>query len=396
MTAPDATGSDATGSDATVQAAAKWVAIAALEPLDMPMLGLLATAWPDPSEARRRLSARDPVLAASWPKARLDRAARAAATSPPDAADAVTAGLAAVGGRFVSTDDPVFAERLVPPEWPPFVTVRGELVAAPTVAIVGMRACSAAAARFAAVLAAELAARGVTVVSGLAVGIDAAAHRGAIDGGGRTVAVLAGGVDRPRPRHNEALGDEILTRGGGWVSHVPPGTPTPGWRFPVRNRLIAGCADAVVVVEAARSGGSLSTAAHARRLGRPVFAVPGVPWDPRAEGTNALLAGGALVCRSADDCVVALGMTRSRRRSGSDDTTGADAAVPPGCDPGDAVVLAAVDAVPTELDTVARRTDLPLMTMLAAVGRLERAGAVVRPSPSTVQRSAVSGASPVR
>jgi DNA processing protein len=393
------TGSDATGSDATAQAAAAWVAIAALEPLDMPMLGLLATAWPDPAEARRRLAARDPVLSASWPKARLDRAARTAAMSSPDAADAVAADLAAVGGRFVATDGPVFAERLVPPEWPPFVTVRGELVAAPTVAIVGMRACSAGAARFAAVLAAELAARGVTVVSGLAVGIDAAAHRGALDGGGRTVAVLAGGVDRPRPRHNEALGDEILARGGGWVSHVPPGTPTPGWRFPVRNRLIAGCADAVVVVEAARSGGSLSTAAHARRLGRPVFAVPGVPWDPRAEGTNALLAGGALVCRSADDCVVALGMARSRRRAGGagggDGSRPGTVTVPPvGCEPGDLLVLAAVDAVPTELDTVAQRTDLPLMAMLAAVGRLERAGAVVRPSPSTVQRVVPAAGSP--
>lgn len=371
--------------------AAGWIANAAIEGLDMPMLGLLAGAWPDPSDARRRLMRRDEVLASSWPRGRLERAARGAAYAP-DAA-AVLARVQAVGARFVPTDDPVWAGRLVPSEWPPYVTVRGELRGAPAVAVVGMRASSAAAQRFASSLAAELALRGVTVVSGLAVGIDAAAHRGALGAGGHTVAVLAGGVDRPRPAHNTALGDAILEAGGACISHVPPATPTPGWRFPIRNRLIAGCADVVVVVEAARSGGSLSTAAHARRLGRPVFAVPGVPWDPRAVGTNALLAGGALVCRDAGDCCVALGM----RRSGDRAAVANDGVVAPsGCEPGDVAVLDAIDAVPTSLDTVAQRTDLPLVTMLAAITRLERAGAVVRPSPSAVQRSTAPAASPSR
>jgi DNA processing protein len=183
-----------------------------------------------------------------------------------------------------------------------------ELCAEPSVAIVGARRSSRPADEFAFALGRGLAAAGVAVVSGLALGIDAAAHAGALAGGGRTVAVLGCGIDRVYPRQNTALAAQIAAEGV-IVSEWGAGVEPAPWRFPVRNRLIAALASVTVVVEATRRSGSLITADHALALGRDVLAVPGSAWSPLGEGVNALLRAGATPALSIDDVLDALGMS---------------------------------------------------------------------------------------
>ena len=190
--------------------------------------------------------------------------------------------------------------------------VRGDpsfvaLCAAPAVAMVGARAPSAAGERFARTLSRELAESGVSVISGLALGIDAACHAGALDGGGRTVAVLGCGIDRDYPRRNAALARRIAARGA-IVSEWGPGVEPAPWRFPVRNRIVAALAQATVVVEATRRSGALITADHALAIGRDVLAVPGAPWLELGGGTLALLRAGAAPVGSAADVLDALGV----------------------------------------------------------------------------------------
>jgi DNA processing protein len=177
----------------------------------------------------------------------------------------------------------------------------------PAVAMVGARAPSAAGERFARTLARELAEAGVGVVSGLALGIDAAAHAGALDGGGRTVAVLGCGIDRDYPRRNAALAARIAAAGA-IVSEWGPGVEPAPWRFPVRNRIVAALAQATVVVEATRRSGALITADHALALGRDVLAVPGAPWLELGGGTLALLRAGAAPVGGVGDVLDALGV----------------------------------------------------------------------------------------
>ena len=183
----------------------------------------------------------------------------------------------------------------------------GELAASPSVAIVGARRCSRAALAFTRTLTAELAARGVAVISGLALGIDAAAHDGALAGGGRTIAVLGCGIDRLYPRTNDDLAHRVIERGA-VVSEWGPGVEPAPWRFPVRNRLVAALADATVVVEASRRSGALITADHALALGRDVLAVPGSPWSELGQGTLKLLRAGAIPVGSAADVLDELGL----------------------------------------------------------------------------------------
>ena len=181
------------------------------------------------------------------------------------------------------------------------------LCASPSVAMVGARAPSAAGERFARTLACELAEAGVSVVSGLALGIDAAAHAGALEGGGRTVAVLGCGIDRNYPRRNAALATRIAASGL-IVSEWGPGVEPAPWRFPVRNRIVAALAQATVVVEATRRSGALITADHALAIGRDVLAVPGAPWLELGGGTLALLRAGAAPVGSAGDVLDAIGV----------------------------------------------------------------------------------------
>jgi len=170
------------------------------------------------------------------------------------------------------------------------------------IAVVGARRATPWGIAFAGRLAFDLARAGFTVVSGLARGIDAAAHRGALEAGGRTLALLGSGLDRVYPDEHRRLAQRIATQGA-VVTELPFGTPPLARHFPERNRLIAGMSWATVVVEAARDSGSLITAGLALESGRIVFSVPGPPGEPNAEGTNGLLRAGAHCCRGAGDVI---------------------------------------------------------------------------------------------
>ncbi|MFM7029143.1 MAG: DNA-processing protein DprA [Chakrabartia sp.] len=192
---------------------------------------------------------------------------------------------------------PLLAEMEAPP---PVLIVRGDLALArrPNVALVGARNASAAACRFARLIAADLAGRGVVVTSGLARGIDAQAHQGALTGG--TIAVIASGIDISYPPEHADLQAAIAEQGL-LVTEQPPGRDPLARHFPARNRIIAGLAKGVVVVEAAPKSGSLITARLANEAGRDVMAVPGSPLDPRSQGCNQLIRDGAVLVQTADD-----------------------------------------------------------------------------------------------
>lgn len=186
-----------------------------------------------------------------------------------------------------------------------------ELVEAPVVSIVGARRCSPAGSRLARSLGRGCSASGVTVASGMALGVDAAAHAGALESGAATIAVLAGGPDRAYPARSRRLYGDIAAAGA-VVSEMPPGTSSYRWGFPARNRLIAALAGLVVVVEAAERSGSLITADIAADLGVSVGAVPGAPGEPLAGATNELIRDGALLVRDAGDILEELVGVRPR------------------------------------------------------------------------------------
>jgi DNA processing protein len=201
---------------------------------------------------------------------------------------------------------PLLAELHDPPER---LFVRGEVEALlePGVAVVGARACSGYGAQVARSLARELASAGLVVMSGLARGVDGEAHRGALEGGGRTIAVLGCGIDRDYPRSHAELARRV-GMSGAVVSEYPPGVEPAPWRFPARNRIIAALARATVVVEARERSGALITADFALELGRDVFAVPGEITSGLSAGTNDLLRQGAAPLTSVRDVLDALGI----------------------------------------------------------------------------------------
>lgn len=240
------------------------------------------------------------------------------------------------------------------------------LLAPPLVAIVGSRSASAAGIAFATRLAGELAASGVGVVSGLARGIDAGAHQGALDRGGRTVAVLGCGVDRDYPAATVPLARRIAADGA-ILSEYPPSTPPAPFRFPERNRIVAALADATIVIEAAARSGALITARLALDLGRDVLAVPGAPWQSGAEGTNLLLKDGALPLTGAADALVALGLDPGAARD--DD---------PAVDGSARRVLAALRREPASADVLAARCGLTSSAAAALIAELELKGLLVR------------------
>ena len=200
-----------------------------------------------------------------------------------------------LGGDILVLDDGVYPTLLRETYDPPVTLyVKGawaECLEQPCVAIVGSRRCSTYGQNAALMLARELAQRGVTIISGLARGIDAAAHRGALEGGGKTVAVMGTGLDQFYPRDHGKLALEILKRGGGLVTQFPLGTPPVSENFPYRNRVISGLSLGVVVVEAAENSGSLITARLAMEQNREVFAVPGNITSRNSFGTNYLIKG---------------------------------------------------------------------------------------------------------
>lgn len=232
-------------------------------------------------------------------------AARGGGRAPQIAdAGAVRREIAAVerlGARYLFLDDPAYPPLLAELDnAPPALILRGNtaLLERPCVAMVGARNASAAACRFARQLAIGLVEQGATVVSGLARGIDTAAHQGALAGG--TVGVIASGIDIVFPPENAEL-QERVARQGLLVTEQPPGTEPLARFFPARNRIIAGLSLGTVVVEAAPRSGSLITARIAAEAGREVMAVPGSPLDPRAQGCNLLIREGAILVQSADD-----------------------------------------------------------------------------------------------
>ena len=184
---------------------------------------------------------------------------------------------------------------------------------APTIAVVGARACSGYGAHVARTLGRDLAAAGITVISGLARGVDAEAHRGALDAAGRTVAVLGCGIDRDYPAAHAELARRIAETGGIVAEYAPGVEPAP-WRFPARNRIIAALADAVVIVEARSRSGALITVDLAMEIGRPIYAVPGEITSALSDGTNNLLRRGqAAAITSARDVLDALGIEGTAR-----------------------------------------------------------------------------------
>jgi DNA processing protein len=239
-----------------------------------------------------------------------DLAARGGAPYRPAAEVRIASEIAAVkraGARYLFHDFPDYPHLLSAVESaPPIVTIRGDvtLAARPMVAVVGARNASAAAIKLAREFAGALAEAGFVVVSGLARGIDGAAHRGALAAsrGGGTIGVIASGIDIAYPPEHAALQEEIAAQGL-LIAEQPPGTEPLARHFPSRNRIIAGLAAGTLVVEAAPKSGSLITARLAGEFGREVMAIPGSPLDSRSHGCNQLIRDGAILVQSADDVV---------------------------------------------------------------------------------------------
>ena len=265
---------------------------------------------------------------------------------------------------------------------PPLIAAVGDLALAtrPAVGIVGARNASVSGAKMAARMARELGAHGYVVVSGFARGIDAAAHRASLESG--TVAALAGGLDRPYPPENDALYADIRSGQGLAISEMPMGWEPRARDFPRRNRLIAGIALGLVVIEAAHRSGSLITARRAADFGRLVFAVPGSPLDPRAAGTNGLLKDGAIVTTSSADVIEALAPSSRLfaddhpifEEPGGDDQTPFD-------EPREddrARVIEALGPSPAEIDDIIRHTGVAAQTVYLVLLELDLAGRLHR------------------
>lgn len=291
------------------------------------------------------------------------------------------AALAAAGARLVALCEPEYPEALAATEGaPPMIAVRGaaHLLSRPVVAVVGARNASAAGVQMARRLARDLGANDFTVVSGLARGIDGAAHEGALETG--TIAVLAGGIDVVYPPEHEELQARIGAMGL-LVAEMPPGTKPLGRHFPRRNRIISGLSLGVVVVEAALRSGSLITARLAGEQGREVFAVPGSPLDPRAKGTNGLIRQGAVLTEGAEDVIEALSPMLSRPLSVPED---AEFKAPPDAGSAD-ITDTARDAVrnllgpvAVDVDELLRQCDLTPPILLTILLELELAGLITR------------------
>jgi DNA processing protein len=278
------------------------------------------------------------------------------------------------GIHVLPWSDPAFPSLLAAiSDCPPVLWYYGDLTSlqAPTIAIVGSRAATSVAVDTAARLAADLTARGVTVVSGLARGVDSAAHRGALTNG-RTIAVLGSGVDYIYPPEHKPLAAQIA-QAGLVVSEYPPGTAPLPHHFPLRNRLISGLSLAIVVIEASEKSGSLITAGCALEQGREVMAVPGNVLSGRNRGGHALLKDGAKIVETADDIVEGLGWDPAADRSinpmASSSATVASA---------DPVLRAMVADEPYDLDALASRSGLDARRLLPRLIELELAGLVRR------------------
>ncbi|WP_323989098.1 MULTISPECIES: DNA-processing protein DprA [Nguyenibacter] len=344
------------------------------------------------------------ALAALPARARAAGRARALRIPTPDEIAAEIDGTTALGGRILILGDPDYPPLLAAiHDAPPALSVLGDpaRLHGCAVGIVGARNASSNGARMAESLAATLAAQGITIISGMARGIDAAAHRGALRAGA-TIAAVAGGLDRPYPSEHAEL-QSLIARHGAVVTETPLGVAPQTRHFPRRNRLIAGLAQGCVVVEAALRSGSLITAELATLYGRTVFAVPGSPLDPRCRGSNALLRHGAVLTESEHDVLAELPEERRGER------IGAGAAAPRPGRPGDLAqhqapwpapppaeaagrapaidadtpedageirraVLSLLSFTPTPVDDLVRRCQFSTSAILTVLSELELAG----------------------
>ena len=321
---------------------------------------------------------------------------RAIRICPQEVAEAELTAARKVGAAPVFTIEPGYPAALAQVDAPPpmlYVKGRRELLNRPAIAIVGSRNASAAGLKLARTFAGELASAGLVVVSGLARGIDASAHEASLAHG--TVAVLAGGADIVYPPEHTALQARI-GEGGCLVTEQPPGFVPRGKDFPRRNRLISGISRGVVVIEAARRSGTLVTARFAGEQGREVFAVPGHPLDPRAEGTNQLLKSGATFVTQPQDVLEALApqlaggvaaLTEPATAFLAPDET-ADAL--PAREPGEAEraqVLSLLGPHPIDIDEVVRATALSVREVRILLMELDLAGEIVRHGQQLVSRA---------
>ncbi|WP_105431077.1 DNA-processing protein DprA [Neorhizobium sp. T6_25] len=285
------------------------------------------------------------------------------------------------GARFVGIGEPDYPPALRQIEGaPPLLAMKGDLSAAtrPSVGVVGSRNASISGAKFAAMIARDCGRAGYTVTSGLARGVDTAAHRASLETG--TIAVLAGGLDQPYPPENVPLLDEITEGAGLAVSEMPFGWEPRARDFPRRNRLISGISLGVVVVEAAERSGSLITARMATDFGRLVFAVPGSPLDPRCHGTNGLLKQGAIVTTGSADVIEALApLSQLDLLSGSvvEEPKKFSDILPPN-DDDRAIIVSALGPTPVEVDDIIRHTELPASSVYLILLELDLAGRLHR------------------
>jgi len=316
-------------------------------------------AWPEEELARRLDSA--------------DRARAVIRSAQDDAGERWAAEIERTGARVITAFEPEYPPLLAEISDPPFAFfAAGNLdrLRLPAVAVVGSREATRYGRDVAAALARDLSSVGVCVVSGFARGVDAAAHEAALEGPGGTIAVLGCGLDVDYPREHTRLKQELIARQL-VLSEFPPGTEPQAGNFPVRNRVIAGLATGVVVVEASRRSGSLITARLANDFGRDVFAVPGSIFSATSQGAHELLREGAILCRGAEDVFAELFPSIGGARA---------APSPPAAPPAEisttarrlfALLQNVESTTPEELS---READLPAASVLAALFELEEAG----------------------
>jgi len=262
------------------------------------------------------------------------------------------------------------------PEAPDLLFVRGALPEGPTVAVVGTRRCTAYGRRIAERYGRAIAEAGWVLVSGLARGIDGAAHRGTVAAGGVGVAVLGSGIDVMYPTEHADLARDLIAGGGAVISESPPGTPPEAWRFPPRNRIISGLAGAIIVVEATVKGGALITAESALRQGKQVLAVPGDITRASSAGCNLLIRDGAFPVHDVDDLIESLELILGPAPARPVSPGPSD-----GLDSEEEQVFALVRGGDADIDSLVAATGKPAGSLLALLGRLELAGIVATDGP---------------
>ncbi|NLR72948.1 DNA-protecting protein DprA [Novosphingobium sp. ERN07] len=323
-----------------------------------------------------------------------DLAARGSTPYRPAAVDRIEAEVTAVrkaGARYLFHDGPDYPALLSALENPPpILTVRGDpaLLGRPSVSVVGARNASAAAVKLSRDFATVLAGRGYAVISGLARGIDAAAHRGALAGmadGGGTVGVIASGIDIAYPPENAELQEQVANEGL-LIAEMPPGTEPLARHFPHRNRIIAGLATGTLVVEAAPKSGSLITARLAAEAGREVMAIPGSPLDSRSHGCNQLIRDGAVLVQSPDDVIELLVGFEGQPRS-SFCESGSGFAQDVADEPADIAGL--LTLAPVAVDELIRQSGASAGAVQMALLEMELAGRLVRHAAGRVSLSSI-------